>query len=214
MAVTNWKALLPALLGAALAVASVAGPATAPAGIPLPDPDLSTATTAYPGEVSLFSVPDGSGKSPAACYAFGGTVVDATITVEVVDAMAEPVRMYPAEDMWLESADGGLIHCIGGTVADGPTDADGRSTWTQPLHAGCQGIETVVLISGMTLAPRLPMRHNSADISCDLRVDISDLVLYAQDNMGYDYRSDFFWDGELDLSDLVLLAVANGRYCP
>lgn len=55
---------------------------------------------------------------------------------------------------------------------------------------------------------------NSPDINGDLRVDLGDVTLFAQDiNLGYDYRSDFDWDGRLNLGDLSVLAQGNGASC-
>lgn len=192
----------------------VAWTGAAPADPGIPDLGNSHAEMATDSEVSLFSVPDGSGDAPTACYLLGGDRVDATITLTLLDWNDLPIYRFPAEDMWLEAADGGLILCPGGSCADGDTDAQGRATWTMPLRAGCSGIGTTVLANGIVLEPVLPMRHNSADVSCDLQVNLTDIALYVQDWSAYDYRSDFFWDDQINLSDLILLARASGARCP
>lgn len=55
---------------------------------------------------------------------------------------------------------------------------------------------------------------NSPDIDGDLQVNLGDVTLFAHDfNDGYNYRSDFDWDGHLNLGDLVVLAQGNGASC-
>ena len=62
--------------------------------------------------------------------------------------------------------------------------------------------------------PPLNMRFNSADISGDGTVNLTDIALFATDFYGqYHYRSDFYWDGNLNLSDLGLLASSMGVEC-
>jgi hypothetical protein len=54
---------------------------------------------------------------------------------------------------------------------------------------------------------------NSPDLNGDLVVNLSDVPLFAVDYfVEYNYRSDFFWDGQINLSDLGYLARAMGTY--
>jgi len=56
---------------------------------------------------------------------------------------------------------------------------------------------------------------NSPDISGDLRIDLSDVGLFAGDFHGsYAYRSDFNWDGAVNLSDIGFMAGGMGESCP
>ncbi len=183
----------------------------------VPDMDHSSAAMAGGVQVSVYNLPNGGGHPLNDCFLLGGTKTDATITLTLFDVFDTPIYQYPNTDMWLESGDGNMAFCPGGTTADGDTDAAGQTTWSNPLFAGCSGIGTVVVVSGNTLnqAPLL-MNHNSPDINCDLNVNLSDVVLYAQDvTAGTNpYRSDFFWSGVLNLSDFVLLAQGSAAHCP
>jgi hypothetical protein len=183
----------------------------------VPDPDMSTATTAAGQQVSVMVNPDGNGFALNACMAYPGvTDVDATITVTVNDINGDPIFLYPATDMWLESESKALVLCPGGSNADADTDINGQSTFTNPLFAGCQGTGVVVVINSQALTqPALNMIFNSPDINCDKKVDLTDVVLFAQDYYGsYQYRCDFYWDGVLNLSDIVLMAQNLQTECP
>jgi hypothetical protein len=183
-----------------------------------PDLGLSIAWMDYSGEVSLFVVPDGSGAAFTEAMAEWGYEVDATVNLQLFDWGGNPIEAYPAEDMWLEASDGGLIYCAGGTCADGPTDAEGIAQWVSPLHAGGHSQELCqVLVNGSALWSQagLPLHFNSADINGDLRVDLTDVSLFAMDFFGmYAYRSDFYHDGQLNIADLAKLAQAMGASCP
>jgi hypothetical protein len=183
-----------------------------------PDPFLCNVAMDNPGApLSLYVVPDGSGRTLQEAQIMGGGDFDATITVTLIDYSGLPIAQYPREDMWLEAADGGLVLCDHGTVADASTDANGQTTWTGSLQAGGQSqAGCQVLISGWVLnfAP-LDLHFNSADISGDLRVNLTDVSLFAHDFfLGYNYRSDFYWDGTINLSDLGLMSQSLGATCP
>lgn len=147
-----------------------------------------------------------------------GEIVDASITLHLRDCYDIPIAAFPREDMWLESADGGLSMCVGGTTADADTDAQGIATWTQPLAAGgssqalCQ-----VMINGLALpySPGLLLHFNSPDINGDGAVNIMDVPLMAADFYGAgSFRSDLARDGRTDLGDIVKFAQALGSSCP
>jgi hypothetical protein len=185
-------------------------------------PDLSHcyAVTAATEPVSVYVVPNGGGDPLTLAFGFGGTRIDATITLFMLDINDNPIPYYPQEDIWLES-DGDFVFCPAGTLADGNTDANGITHFTQPLQAGGAsqpegGWGTMVMISGQALEqPGFEIDFNSADINGDLAVNLSDLVLLAQDREGsYQYRSDLYWDGAINLSDVVLLARGYGADCP
>lgn len=207
-------ALRAAALAALLACAGVA------AGNPLPD-IVITAHSSAPAEVSVFTVPDGSGRPLTQAMLLGGEAVDATIVVHLY-AYNVPIAGFPREDIWLVTDQGGLTACPGGTIADHATDSNGRTTFTQALRAGGAsqtqlGERTLVELAGYAFSNEVlpPMRFNSPDINRDRQVNLTDIVLFANDYSGaYQYRSDFAWDGVLNLSDIVLMAQSIGRTCP
>jgi hypothetical protein len=174
---------------------------------------------AYSGSevLSLMVVPDGSGPDFTEAKTANSTE-DATITLEFLDALGTPVAGYPAEDMWLESEDGGMSLCAGGTVADGATDTNGRTTFSQPPRAGgWSSTDTWVLVNGSTVFtyPPVTLNFNSPDITGDRAVNLSDVQAFAGDFYGsYHYRSDLAFDGVVNLSDIVPLSQAMGANCP
>jgi hypothetical protein len=110
-----------------------------------------------------------------------------------------------------------------GTTADFNTDGDGITSWNAPLL--CSGASddvagelTQVMISGLPLEhPGLPILVNSADMSGDGDVAITDVSLFAGiylDSGNNDYSADFFWDGAVNISDLVMFAQGYGESCP
>ncbi len=201
-----------------LMVVLVLVPAAAMAGIgPC---DYSTAEMAYVGSetVVMMVLPDGSG-TPFSAARIMGSEIDATITLHLLDCAGVPVPNYPAEDMWLESTDGGLSICAGGASADASTDANGDAFWVQPLHGGgsSQAL-TLVMVNGMALTTSagLPMSFNSPDLNGDRVVNLTDVPMFAGDFYGsvYMFRSDFYFDGWVNLSDVVQMAQGLGASCP
>ncbi len=187
----------------------------------IPDLDLSWYETAATEPVSVFTVPDGQGSRIDAAFAYGGVVMDATITLHLVFNDGSPVPGYPAEDMWLETTQGGLAPCFGGTIADANTDANGMTQWQEPLAAGGYSDPsselTIVIVSGDPLLQSgLDIYFNSCDISGDGLVDIADIAMFVPDMFGaYSYRSDFNWDGTINLSDVSYMTTLGlGAECP
>jgi hypothetical protein len=188
----------------------------------IPDLNLSTATMAAPGwGVSVYTLPNGGGTGLGECYTTGGVAIDAIITLTLLDSNADPIYLYPACDMWLETSLGGLKLCPGGSCADGGTDHDGVTRFSNPLFGGgysdpLAGERCIVIINGEALAsPGFDIQFNSPDINGDLVVNLTDVVIFASDYYGaYEYRSDFYFDGFVNLSDIVLLAQGMGAECP
>lgn len=185
--------------------------------------DLGEFTTAElvtsdPGPVSVMVVPDGSGDRFAEAQNGSGQMVDATIVLYLRDCDALPIASFPAEDLWLETVDGGLVPCMGGATADSDTDTEGRTTFSQPLRAGGMSAgEVLIMVSGLPAIwpPYLPLMFNSPDLNADHMVNLSDLAVFAGDFYGdYQYRSDLFHDGVINLIDLVRMAGAFGANCP
>jgi len=179
----------------------------------VPDLSNSTASTAGGAGNVLFNLPNGGGS--AFVDASNG---DATITLTLLDGLMAPVENYSAVDVWLESGNGTMFACTGGTTADFITNASGVTAWVNPLNAGGwdQTGGTVVSVAGAYLAgAAMDLNHNSADITGDGAVNLTDVPEFAGDFYGaYAFRSDFVFDGVVNLSDVVRLAQALGATCP
>ena len=187
-------------------------------------PDLSLSTASGPAEACvLYNVPNATGNDFTQAVAVTGFAdVDATIRLTLVDGLGAAIVNYPLEDMYLESSEGGLVGCSGGTTADQTTDATGATLWQAPLAAsGATSTYTdltVVMINGAALTSNggLSLAHNSSDINADGLVNLSDVTEFAKDfyDVTYNFRSDFAFDLQVNLSDIVPLAQAMGGACP
>jgi hypothetical protein len=176
---------------------------------------------AYPGPelLTLMVQPDGEGPAFVLAQTPWGGQADATVTLILRDNNYDLIVGYPAEDLWLESTDGGLIACSRGTIADANTDSQGTTRWSEPLRAGGHSAtETVVMANGAPVwapNPRVPLVFNSPDINGDLRVDLSDLQLFTVEYyVTQGFPADLQRDGQVNLSDLALFAIAYGAECP
>ena len=172
-----------------------------------------------PETLTLLVFPDGGGAPLSQALLPWGDREDATITMNMWDVGENPIAYFPAEDMWLESRDNGLVPCMGGTIADSNTDASGSTTWAAPLHAGGHSEALAdVIVNGSILGDSpsgLALSFNSPDINGDLVVNLLDLQLFAVDyRYGYDFRSDFHRDGVINLVDLFWMVQAFGANCP
>jgi len=178
-----------------------------------------SASTNATGQASVFTVPDGTGRTLADCVVYGGTNTDATITVTLRDIHDNPVVGYPAADLWLVTESDGLALCVEGSLADGPTDANGQTTFSRAIHGGghsdaAGGERTVVMVGGSPLAGwELDILYNSPDLDGDLDVDGNDVNLFMADFGSAAYRSDFDFNGHVDLVDVALLNGAMGAVC-
>jgi hypothetical protein len=194
----------------AFAVFFIAQPYFAFSGVP--DVSRSEAFIAYtgPGIPSLLVVPDGNGSRFTEAHDEQGNMVDATITLFVRDGAGTSIAYYPHEDLWLESADGGMVPCIGGSNADHATDINGMTEWVNPLFAGgySQGPVLVLInASALTTNPGLPLKFNSPDINGDGFLSLQDVSILSTDfYTGYTFRCDMNGDGALNLSDIAIFA--------
>lgn len=212
----------PTMLFVAIA-ACLATPALADCGDPgqiwtgIPDLSLSAVTVTYDGVATLLVVPDGSGAPFTAARGPGGAIVDATITLTLLEYCG-PIPNFPRADMWLEAVGTAFASCTGGTVADAGTDADGRTHWALPLRAGgheATSLQVIVNGSPLWQVPPLGLRAVSPDLDGDGLVALNDVALFAQAYAGaYAFRADLHTDGAIDLSDIPLLARAMGAHCP
>ncbi|HOX25609.1 MAG TPA: hypothetical protein PLL30_11440 [Candidatus Krumholzibacteria bacterium] len=208
------------------AILLLAGTASAQLEIPT----VWTIEPAYDYEFSVLMMPDGSGPALTEARGPGGVVVDAAITVRIGSNFGYVIQGFPPEDLWFQlavepgTAAGCLQYpdCPGGVfLPDGPTDADGYTTFSQPWRGGGWSAGPATLyINGwpatdMNLDPHdpVPFRANSPDLNGDLVVNLTDIVLFIQDLDGGAYRSDFNWDGHVNLSDMVTMAQAMGMAC-
>ena len=202
-------------------IALVIAAASAMAGVP--DLQLSTASTAAGVGVTptMYNLPNGLGTTFANARSTGG-VVNATITLTVLDGGGGPVANFSATDMWLEkevvASTGNFAACTGGTAADLNTNASGVTTWAAPLRAGGWSTsKTLVVINGAALTSNtgLILQHNSADINGDGNANLSDIPLFVADFYGaYSFRSDLLFDGIVNLSDIPRVASGVGAVCP
>jgi hypothetical protein len=191
----------------------------------VPDLNLSTASIqAGAGGASVFSVPNGNGNGFDEAFLFPGTVVDATISVTLIDTNTDPIFLYPFEDLWLETSLGNLTFCSGGTVADASTDENGQTTFSNPISGGSYtdptSEMTMVMVAGAPIAGGgVDVQFNSPDISGDLVVNLTDIVAFTQ-LLGGDFSShplfagDFNNDGTINLSDIVRFTPGIGAQCP
>lgn len=191
----------------------------------IPDLNNSQATTAATATVSVYNLPDGTGARLDYCQLADGSYTDATITVTLMDGQspAQPVFLYPFEDIWLETTLGGLKACPGGTVADASTNILGVTTFATELAAGgysdpTSGEQCVVMINGGALVgSNLDILFNSPDLSGDGVVNLTDMTLLGpslQLGAPYSYAADLYYDGTVNLSDMVLFANGIGTSCP
>jgi len=188
----------------------------------LPYVEVSVATE---GPLSVFSVPDGSGRPMTQVFGPAGQPVDGTITMTLYDdtpPWGDPVPFFPAEDIMLTDLTGNLAICQRGTYPDGNTDANGMTSWTGVLNVGghaepVAGNQIAIMVNGwIPEGAELPdLRINSPDLSGDLVVNLIDVTQFVADYFGpYNYASDFHWDGVMNLSDVSKLASAIGAVCP
>ena len=159
----------------------------------------------------LWVSPAGSGPD------FGQAGVALVCTVR--DCNNQPIANLPAQDLWLDSWSGTdpFLPCPnGGTIADAPTNANGTTSWLQPMRAGGAvygGLN--VYIQGVPLAgPAIPITVRSPDMNADGLVDIVDVSHFSQVYFGaYAPEADFNADGVLDLTDIGILARTLGDSC-
>ena len=187
-------------------------------------PDLNVSTASIPDGAagsSVFVLPNAAGIGFDEAFAPGGVEVDATITLTLIDTQGDPIFLFPFEDLWLESSNGSLSYCAGGTAADQSTDANGETTWSNPVAGGVNndlftGTETVVvMVAGSPLSSIGPaILFNSADQNGDLVVNLSDISRFtAVLNGAYNFAGDFNNDGIVNLSDIVRMTAGIGTVC-
>jgi hypothetical protein len=200
----------------ALVLVSAMALAASVASADIPDLDLSHASIAPAADGSvLYNRINGAGYAFTQAHKLpGGIVVDATITLTLVNYLNNPLPNHAAEDFWLDTSASGINYPAGGTIADAATNAAGQTVWQQPLAAGgCTVTETVVvLVEGQPLNQAgINLKFVSADNNGDLVVNLADLSTFASGYTGaYNACADVFYDGVINLSDLSLFSQAYG----
>ncbi|MDD5719104.1 MAG: hypothetical protein PHQ53_05400 [Candidatus Krumholzibacteria bacterium] len=176
----------------------------------VPDPDNSTAVTASPG-AAMTVLPNAGGMAFTQAR-LGGAVVDATITLTLLDESMNPVFGYPFDDIWLESSAGGLVYCTRGTTPDGSTDINGVTTWTTPLAAGgcTDGEDIVVMVAGTQLTATIDLTFISADFSSNLIVNTLDVSPFSAlfFSGSYEICADMDLNGSVNSLDIPIMAAA------
>ena len=107
-------------------------------------PDLSLSTATAPGltaQATLNNRPDGAGDDFTQAQlqsvpTVPPTLVDATITLTLLDGNSDPVKFFPSEDMYLGTTSTDFFSCVNGTVADFVTNEFGVTEWQDPMEAG------------------------------------------------------------------------------
>jgi len=179
--------------------------------------------------VCILVIPDGSGMTFQEARTLDGEVVDVTVSVLIwlVDEFGPigPLAGFEAAHLTLQAPNGFTLGCAQDHVsaADHDTDADGWTEFTLAPRAGgwSQELLEIYVVDDPAGAmgsdiPALPIYFNSPDINGDRQVNLSDVVLFAQDfgDPSAPIRSDLLWDGIINLSDLVVLSQHLGVECP
>ena len=185
----------------------------------VPDLEETTAGLAYTGTetLSLFNLPNGAGKAFTASFLPGGSETDGTINLTLRDGFGDPIANFAAQDMWISSADDGMVPCGGTAGANFNTNAAGETSWVTPIFAGgySQAL-CIVYINGDALTSNggLALSFNSADISGDGVVNLTDAGFFSGYLGGTDYAGDFNNDSVVNVSDAGFMANSLGASCP
>jgi len=175
--------------------------------------DCSFTGSYQPGQPydRLTIMPDGSGETLAA--------VGIHVDVRVHDCSGNPVVGLPASSIVLYSS--ALCICAGGNIADGPTDAEGRTTFSGTIRGGgC--VESLLVFVDRTAVASIPVRTNSPDrgpVASPCSIDAGDDGFFARfgqraGETGYTICYDYNEDGAIDLHDLIVYGAHLGAACP
>ena len=194
----------------------------------IPDLETTTANTLYHTPVieggeggteilSLYVVPNSTGKPFSEMFSPGAVVQDGTINLTLRDGFGVIITDFPFEDMWIASADNGMVPCGGTATADRNTDEFGTTLWLNPLFAGgFSEALCIVYINGDALTSNggLAVHFNSGDISRDGSVNLTDAGFFTQHLGTTTYASDFNFDGTVNVQDAGFMNDALGGTCP
>jgi hypothetical protein len=129
-----------------------------------------------------------------------------------------PMSNIEAQDIYLW--DPSLCLCAGGNIADGPTDAQGMTTFSGTIRGGGFASQISVYVQGILIAT-IPVKINSPDApqASPCAVDASDLAAWSAargafvGSPNYSLAMDFNEDGAIDASDLAFWSSARGAMC-
>jgi hypothetical protein len=204
------RANLPVLISVvAVSLASAAGAV-------VPDLSNSFATIASSGATVLVCPAGDGDRLDAAQDCIGGTVV-ATVTLNLFDIGFNPVAGYPAVDMWLQA--NGLVTCPYGSIADGPSDVNGMTTFSGTIYGGgCSNdasLNVYINPHGLLNQVGLNLDLISPDLNGDLVVNLTDLVMFVNIYVGaYSVCADYVCDGTINIADVATIAAHFGATCP
>ncbi len=193
-------------LALGLALISLSFPAAAPADLVCPDSSYvevdyaCTFTGSYRtgGQRDIVTVsPGGDGET----FAENGI----TIRVYLRNCQGEPVVGVPAESIALTGYP--ICICPWGNIADGPTDALGRTTFTGTLRAGGCVEELVLEVDGSPITT-VPVKTNSPDdpfaLACAVGADeVARMSGLLSSRFDYTICFDFNEDGSIDAVDFA-----------
>ena len=187
---------------------------SAMANIPYPDNCVLSVPVGSEGAV-VFTLPNGMGNALSDAR-LAGAPIDGTLTLTVNNNLGDPIANHPQEDMWLVTADGGLVTC-GMVYPTGPTDSNGETWFVDAIAGGGNSLmeNAQAMITGDPIPTTAALHFVSADISGDLLVNLSDIAVFTQDlNGAYNAQSDLNADGSINLSDIALMSQGIGAVCP
>lgn len=151
----------------------------------------------------------------------GETLAEAGITIRVQlrDCDGAPVAGIPAASIQIELDGANVCACAGGNPADGPTDANGATTFSGRIRAGGCGTSATVRVDGVVVGS-VPLRFNSPDRgppACGIEVhDVNPFIFQYGATVGtaeYSICPDLNEDGVLDASDMAIQATAWWASC-
>ena len=190
--------------------------AAVPAFANIPFPDLCILDNAAGSDgATVYCVPSGIGADFTDGRLVGGTPVNATLTLTVVNSEGGPIENYPAADMWLVTTGGGLVTCSPANPGAN-TNASGQAMWVDALEAGGNSLTEMsqAMIDGLSVPNTADVKYVSCDINGDLSVNLSDITVFTQALGTYNPEADFNNDQTVNLSDIALMAQGIGQVCP
>ncbi len=154
---------------------------TAGATSGIPDLDNSSWSHGLIDPAGILVCPLGDGTDLGSALSISGGLVDATITLTMLDSSNLPIANFPAEDMWIEVP--GMSPCIGGSIADSATDYSGVTTFSNPLlMGGIQNGDLEMFINGSVVNHGESVEHTflSPDLSGDHQINLTDTVMFSE----------------------------------
>ena len=138
------------------------------------------------------------------------------ISVRVRDCDGQPVVGLPASSIVLSAPT--LCICPGGNIADGPTDAEGRTTFSGRIRGGGYAESLTLFVDGTAVVTNIPVRINSPDSvpqsPCSVDAGDHSVPLRVGIPSQYTICADLNEDGVIDLIDLIIYSAWLGAHCP